>query len=211
MSSSLYNQQWQKAQAELRQLVKEDLNLPPEPPTDGTGDAQPPPPPVPEPINDRLQVIDMLRLRFVKYLRIIKNLNECYDQIVHPQKRMLLRKLLDGTIGRLLEVKKELVALDCSEFHYFDDILSDLKLTPDDLKMPIPKYFLQQEAVIEKIQTLQAKMNWGLGGFLVFFSFFEQKKQKNENYSHSSTCKTYIYTQNNEPLNRTTSSTRPLH
>ena len=51
-------------------------------------------------------------------------------QVVHPQKRRVLRQILDGTMGRLLEVKNEMVDLEFSEFHYFDDVLSDLKLTP---------------------------------------------------------------------------------
>lgn len=54
----------------------------------------------------------------------------CYDQIVHPQKRRVLRHVLDGAMGRILELKHEMVNLEFSEYHYFDDVLSDLKLTP---------------------------------------------------------------------------------
>ena len=38
--------------------------------------------------------------------------------MVHPQKRHLLRKLLDSTIGRILELKHELVNLDNLEYRY---------------------------------------------------------------------------------------------
>ncbi len=38
-------------------------------------------------------------------MRILRNLNEAYDQMVHPQKRRVLRLLLDGTAGRVLEVR----------------------------------------------------------------------------------------------------------
>lgn len=51
-------------------------------------------------------------------------------QVVHPQKRRVLRHLLDGIMGRILELKNEMVLLELSEYHYFDDVLSDLKLTP---------------------------------------------------------------------------------
>ena len=51
-------------------------------------------------------------------------------QVVHPQKRRVLRHLLDGIMGRILELKNEMVLLEFSEYHYFDDVLSDLKLTP---------------------------------------------------------------------------------
>ena len=67
---------------------------------------------------------------YVKYIQILRRLEQCYDQIVHPQKRRVLRHVLDGTIGRILELKNEMVQLEFSEFHYFDDVLSDLKLTP---------------------------------------------------------------------------------
>ena len=33
-------------------------------------------------------------------------------------------------MGRLLELKNEMVELELSEFHFFDDLLQDLKLTP---------------------------------------------------------------------------------
>lgn len=32
-------------------------------------------------------------------------------------------------MGRILELKNEMVLLEFSEYHYFDDVLSDLKLT----------------------------------------------------------------------------------
>merc|ERR1712066_86001 len=153
MSSVTYNRQWDRAQAEMRVMLREELPHKPQTPTDGTGDA---PPAVVEPITDRLQVIDMLRLRFVKYVRNIKKLEGCYDQIIQPQKRLLIRKILDGCMGRLLEIKKELVDMDCSEFHYMDDILTDLKLTPQDVEMPIPRYFLQRQALLERMQQLKS-------------------------------------------------------
>jgi hypothetical protein len=33
-------------------------------------------------------------------------------------------------MGRILELKHEMISMDYSEYHYFDDILADLKLTP---------------------------------------------------------------------------------
>ncbi|TPP62124.1 IQ and AAA domain-containing protein 1 [Fasciola gigantica] len=45
-------------------------------------------------------------------------------------------------MGRFLEIKHEMVKLELSDYHYFDDILIDLKLTPTDMEIPIPKYFI---------------------------------------------------------------------
>ena len=33
-------------------------------------------------------------------------------------------------MGRVLELKNEMANLELCEYHYFDDVLSDLKLTP---------------------------------------------------------------------------------
>lgn len=37
-----------------------------------------------------------------------------------------------------------MVKLELSEYHYFDDTLVDLKLTPSDVEIPIPKYFVNE-------------------------------------------------------------------
>ncbi len=43
---------------------------------------------------------------YIKYVVVFKRLEECYDQIVHPQKRRLVRHVLDGTMGRWAAVEK---------------------------------------------------------------------------------------------------------
>ena len=77
-----------------------------------------------------MAAFQLLATMYIKYIQIFRRLEQCYDQIVHPQKRRVLRHVLDGTMGRILELKNEMVNLEFSEFHYFDDVLSDLKLTP---------------------------------------------------------------------------------
>ncbi len=67
---------------------------------------------------------------YVKYIQSFRKLEECYDQIVHSQKRRILRHVLDGVIGRLIELKHEMIQLEFSEYHFLDDVLQDLKLTP---------------------------------------------------------------------------------
>ena len=91
----------------------------------------------------------------VKYIQIFRKMEQCYDQVVHPQKRILLRHLLDGVTGRVLELKNELVGLDFHEVHYLDDILQDMKLTPADLEMPIPKYYRVERAKVSQNYLLR--------------------------------------------------------
>jgi len=76
-----------------------------------------------------------------------------------------LRQILDSTIGRVLELKNEMFLLELNEFHYFDDVLSDLKLTPSDVEMPIPKYFTHERAkALKEREKLLGQILSRLGG-----------------------------------------------
>ncbi|KAJ8301907.1 hypothetical protein KUTeg_020894 [Tegillarca granosa] len=133
MSHSTYNKQWSDAQSALMDLLQQEM--PPEPP---------------KPERDRLAAFQLLATMYIKYIQIFRRLEQSYDQIVHPQKRRVLRHVLDGVMGRILELKHEMVNLEFSEYHYFDDVLSDLKLTPNDVEIPIPKYFINEKMDVLK-------------------------------------------------------------
>ena len=81
-------------------------------------------------MQDRIAAFQLLATMYIKYIQIFRRLEQSYDQVVHPQKRRVLRHVLDGVMGRVLELKNEMVNLELCEYHYFDDVLSDLKLTP---------------------------------------------------------------------------------
>uniref|UniRef100_A0A665WNC8 Zgc:153738 n=1 Tax=Echeneis naucrates TaxID=173247 RepID=A0A665WNC8_ECHNA len=122
-----YNELWAEAQVELSRLLIEDL--PAEPP---------------RPEKDRVVFFQRLTMLYVRYIQIFRQLERVYDQLVHPQKRQVIRVILDGVIGRVLELKNEMVEKEFSEYHYMDDVLHDLKLRPADLEIPIPRYFLTE-------------------------------------------------------------------
>uniref|UniRef100_A0A4W5LSZ3 Uncharacterized protein n=1 Tax=Hucho hucho TaxID=62062 RepID=A0A4W5LSZ3_9TELE len=86
----------------------------------------------------------------------------------------MVRHMLDGVMGRLLELKNEMVELEFSEFHYFDDVLQDLKLTPEDLEVPIPQYFVREKMLAH----IMAK-----GGHI------EQVEQVRETHFQTPLCK----------------------
>lgn len=77
-----------------------------------------------------MAAFQFLATLYIKYIQIFRKLEQSYDQIVHPQKRRVLRHCLDGVMGRIVELKHEMMNLEFCEYHYFDDVLSDLKLTP---------------------------------------------------------------------------------
>ncbi|XP_030637612.1 dynein regulatory complex protein 11 [Chanos chanos] len=129
MSHSSYGRMWAMAQGALENLLEDEF-----------------PQTQPRPQRDRLQAFQTLAAFYLRYLQIMRSLEAVYDQIVHPQKRRVVRHVLDGVMGRLLELKNEMVELEYSEFHYFDDMLQDFKMIPDDLEVPIPRYFLRERA-----------------------------------------------------------------
>uniref|UniRef100_A0A8C3GRA1 IQ motif containing with AAA domain 1 n=1 Tax=Cairina moschata TaxID=8855 RepID=A0A8C3GRA1_CAIMO len=134
MSQATYNKIWTDAQKDLDiqlQMEREQFL---------------------QPEKDRVKVFKMLASSYIKYMRIFRNLEEAHDGLVHQQKRAAIRQVLDGVIGRILEMKKEMVALENSEFHYIDNILEDLKLLPEDIEIPIPRYFIK-----ENLEVLQQR------------------------------------------------------
>lgn len=114
----MYNQMWAGAHLELSNLLKEEL---------------PAEPSLPE--MDRVVFFQRLALLYVRYLKLFRQLQKVYDQLVHPQKRRLIRAILDGVTGRVLELKNEMVEAEFSEYHYLDDVLHDMKLTPVSVKL----------------------------------------------------------------------------
>lgn len=78
---------------------------------------------------------------YLQYIRISNMIIKCYEHIAHPQKRILLRKMADSCIGRTLELKHELAALENSDFHFLDHMLVSLKMVPKDMDIKIPEYF----------------------------------------------------------------------
>uniref|UniRef100_A0A8C3B0C0 Zgc:153738 n=1 Tax=Cyclopterus lumpus TaxID=8103 RepID=A0A8C3B0C0_CYCLU len=120
---------WADAQLELSRLLTEELPAEPR-----------------RPEKDRVVFFQRLAMLFVRYIQVFRQLEKVYDQVVHPQKRRVIRAILEGVIGRVLELKNEMVEKEFSEYHYMDDVLHDLKLTPTDLEIPIPRYFISDRS-----------------------------------------------------------------
>ncbi|XP_036067367.1 dynein regulatory complex protein 11 isoform X2 [Oryzias melastigma] len=124
MSQRAYNDLWVDAQLELSRLLAEEQP------------AEPPPAQ-----KDRVVFFQRLAMLYVRYIQILRKLEKAYDLIIHPQKRRAIRKAIDSVMGRVVELKNEMVEKEFLEYHYMDDILHDMKLTPDKLEIPLPQYF----------------------------------------------------------------------
>ena len=97
------------------------------------------------PVNPEVQ-FNFLAELYVAYIDAYKKLEDSYDQTVHPQKRQDFLKVLEKTLGRLMEIKDQLIMLNVktaavnSDFFNLDELFFDLKILPDKLEIPIPRY-----------------------------------------------------------------------
>ena len=87
---------------------------------------------------------------YIKYIEIYRKLEECYDQIVHPQKRIFIKKVLESTICRICEIKKFLVFYNFRQgsiYIHLDGLLFDLKYDPSVIEIPVPRYFKEDDQI----------------------------------------------------------------
>eukprot|EP00884_Botryococcus_braunii_P013211 jgi/Botrbrau1/21891/Bobra.0249s0020.1 len=126
MSNRTYNSLWKESMMELLDLMEmenpEDPNLSPK------------------------GFMDWGAL-YVKYLQTFRNLEQAYDQMVHPQKRVHVKEALEICAGRMLEVRSWLVELNGgNEVLDLKNVLLDLKLPPEALEVPVPQFFMEERA-----------------------------------------------------------------
>jgi len=70
--------------------------------------------------------------------------------MVQPQKRIYIKKVLESTICRICELKKELVNTNPrggSLYVHLDQLLFDLKYDPSILEIPVPRYFREDDRI----------------------------------------------------------------
>lgn len=95
-----------------------------------------------EPVQaDRREDRQLLATLYIRYILIANHLTVCVDQVVQPQKRKLILKLLEAALGRVLELKTDLVEADLNEYTHSGDIIEKLKITPMDAQLEIPSCF----------------------------------------------------------------------
>ncbi|XP_076288356.1 dynein regulatory complex protein 11 isoform X2 [Lasioglossum baleicum] len=99
MSSVTYDKLWKDTQTALNELIQADTSL---------QNAKPQ--------RDRKKARNINSELYVKYIIIANKLELCYDQVVQPQKRILLRQLLDSCLG----------------------------VTPQEIEIQLPRYFRRE-------------------------------------------------------------------
>uniref|UniRef100_A0A7S3IQL7 ATPase AAA-type core domain-containing protein n=1 Tax=Strombidium inclinatum TaxID=197538 RepID=A0A7S3IQL7_9SPIT len=75
--------------------------------------------------------------------------------MVHPQKRIFIKKTLECTICRICEIKKDLVIFNPrpkSIYVHLDQLLFDLKYDPSIIEIPVPRYFKEDDRIPIEIE-----------------------------------------------------------
>ncbi|CAF0896390.1 unnamed protein product [Adineta ricciae] len=115
----------------------------------------------PKGFDNKRQAYNYVRHLFIKYNDLLKRLDEVYVTLLHPQKRSILKILLDGLVGRLIELKQEMMKFDGCEYTYFEDIALNHNKTLDDLCIQIPRYFAEDRfrAIEQRNQMIKLILN----------------------------------------------------
>ncbi|XP_046402516.1 dynein regulatory complex protein 11-like [Ischnura elegans] len=119
---------WDSAQADLKRIVYAEDEL------QKAGE-----------IEDKWKEYNILGSFYLQYVKAINKLGDCYDQIVHPQKRIIIRKLLDACLCRFLEVKNRMVQLSLDDINLLDQTCINEKMIPFDAEVRIPSYFTRDD------------------------------------------------------------------
>lgn len=153
MSYRTYNELWAQAQVVLDETTKNDSNL------------------LTSKVNkDKSVVFKELSIVMINYISAINKLDECYDQVVQPQKRLLIRNILELSLGRYLELKNDMVNLNFNEFTYLDTATAQLRLLPQDIELTIPSHYRN-----ERCKTIEWQNNF-IDEVLKKTGFYEEEK-----------------------------------
>ncbi|XP_028982084.1 dynein regulatory complex protein 11-like [Diachasma alloeum] len=145
--SSSYDKLWHSAQHRAGELLVLDENI--------HADQSP---------KSKHDAVKTILPIYIKYRNLVQKLGQLYDQMIHSQKRELIKRLFDCSVGRMLEYRREIVKLTCSDYQWPDDLLTELKWTPDDIHiLPISSYTADRKNELEErkkiIQDLVDKLD----------------------------------------------------
>ena len=107
-------------------------------------------------------------LLYIKYLQIYEKLEDCYDQMIHPQKRRTIKEILETVLIRILEIKQQLIHFNPrpqNRFVALDEALTNFKLNPDVIEWTLPRYFRNDKDRADEIEVKQARLDHWLRTF----------------------------------------------
>ncbi|RZC41158.1 hypothetical protein BDFB_011658 [Asbolus verrucosus] len=123
MSYEYYSKWWAGTKHNLEKLIQKDAEL-----VKMTNQR----------VKDRTLANQLVGGLYAKYSMLVQDLGTILDQMAQPQKRIIVRKLMDAATVRLHELNEELRTIDISEYHYIDGALIELKLIPQEVEILDP-------------------------------------------------------------------------
>lgn len=94
-----------------------------------------------QPEKDRFAAHRIFASLYARYVIIVNNLGDIYDQTLQVQKRQLVERILEAATSRLLELQFALKDIEMSEFIYIDQTLIEEKFIPQQVQLLRPFYF----------------------------------------------------------------------
>lgn len=124
MSSKGYAKRWLTAVADSRALIAAEHDVQTH-----------------EPITDHIVAQNLMSHLYTRYLLLVNNLNDIYDQMLQCQRRLVIAVLLEVATKRMLEWKQALCELQMSDFIYIDQAMVQQKVIPSRVLLARPQYF----------------------------------------------------------------------
>lgn len=72
---------------------------------------------------------------------ILNDLNDIFEHTQHVEKKEMIERILVTVTNRVCELRKELCAIEMSEYIYIDHTLIKTHMTPQDVCFNRPNYF----------------------------------------------------------------------
>lgn len=92
-------------------------------------------------MEDRNKVHCIYASLYARYVIIVNNLGDIYDQTLQVQKRQLVYQILMYATQRMLQLQNELKDIEMSEFIYIDHTLYEEKFVPEQVQLLRPFYY----------------------------------------------------------------------
>ncbi|CBZ50714.1 putative AAA family ATPase domain-containing protein [Neospora caninum Liverpool] len=100
---------------------------------------------------------------YVRYIVLANAIEDCHHNIVHPQERLFVRKVLDALLVRLLEIKQKVIATsprEGSPHLFLSEVLSFLDISPEQAVLRIPRFLKDDPAVAEQWDVKMQKLEY---------------------------------------------------
>lgn len=110
-----------------------------------------------EPAKEPFRAHRIFAALYARYVRIVNQLGDIYDQTLQVQKRALVRRVLEMATERMVELQTELKDIEMSEFLYIDQTLIEEKYDIEDVQLLSPFYYpmprtAQVQAILDGVR-----------------------------------------------------------